>query len=83
MRGLEAWKNSEGWQKDNGSFIPHPATFLNQRRWQDPPRSKAPKPRVVYGYELPPKREPSEDEFKAASKLAKAEMERLRQTLKP
>ena len=23
------------WRKDSGQFIPHPATFLNQRRWED------------------------------------------------
>lgn len=23
------------WQKENGQFIPNPATFLNQRRWED------------------------------------------------
>src|SRR3990167_9771089 len=26
---------SEQWVKDNGQFIPHPATWLNQRRWED------------------------------------------------
>lgn len=29
--------HSEQWQKDNGSFIPHPATWLNQGRWDDEP----------------------------------------------
>jgi hypothetical protein len=23
------------WTKDNGQFIPHPATWINQRRWED------------------------------------------------
>jgi len=23
------------WRKDNGQFIPNPATWLNQRRWED------------------------------------------------
>lgn len=27
----------EQWVKDNGSFIPHPQTYLNQRRWEDGP----------------------------------------------
>lgn len=27
--------NSEGWRKDGGQFIPNPATWLNQGRWQD------------------------------------------------
>ena len=29
-------KQSESWQKDGGQFIPFPATYLNQRRWEDP-----------------------------------------------
>lgn len=24
------------WSKKDGAFIPHPATYLNQRRWEDP-----------------------------------------------
>lgn len=28
---------SEQWTKDGGQFIPHPATWLNQRRWEDEP----------------------------------------------
>lgn len=32
---LPKHKNSDQWQKDNGSFIPHPATWINQRRWED------------------------------------------------
>ena len=26
---------SDSWQKDGGQFIPNPATYLNQRRWED------------------------------------------------
>jgi len=35
MRGLEKYIVSEQWMRDNGQFIPHPTTFLNQRRWED------------------------------------------------
>jgi hypothetical protein len=35
--GLNQWKATEQWQKDGGQFIPYPATFLNQRRWEDEP----------------------------------------------
>ena len=28
-------KQSHQWQKDNGDFIPLPATWLNQERWED------------------------------------------------
>jgi len=35
LNGLAKWKVSRQWQEENGRFIPHPATFLNQRRWED------------------------------------------------
>lgn len=28
-------KYSDLWQKDGGTFIPHPTTYLNGRRWED------------------------------------------------
>lgn len=39
MAALEAVKTSEQWQKDSGQFIPNPATWLNQKRWEDSPSS--------------------------------------------
>lgn len=35
LTALEKQKNSEQWQKDGGKFIPHPATWLNGKRWED------------------------------------------------
>ena len=35
MSALERFKTSKGWLKDNGQFIPHPTTFINQERWKD------------------------------------------------
>lgn len=35
MAALARQKRSEQWTKDGGQFIPHPATWLNQRRWED------------------------------------------------
>jgi hypothetical protein len=35
LKGLEAAKRSKDWLKDDGQFIPHPSTWLNQRRWED------------------------------------------------
>ncbi len=32
---LEWQKSSEQWKRDGGKFIPHPTTWLNQRRWED------------------------------------------------
>ena len=28
-------QNSEEWLKNGGQFIPHPSTYINQRRWED------------------------------------------------
>ena len=42
MAALEKHKRSDQWTKDGGQFIPHPATWLNQKRWQGdaPPTGK-------------------------------------------
>lgn len=37
MTALEAAKGSEQWLKEGGRFIPHPATWLRQRRFEDEP----------------------------------------------
>ena len=35
MAALEMQKASADWLKDGGQFIPHPASWLNGRRWED------------------------------------------------
>lgn len=35
MQGLARWKDSDQWTRDGGRFIPHPATWLNARQWED------------------------------------------------
>lgn len=35
MAALGKHKASADWQKDGGQFIPHPASWLNGRRWED------------------------------------------------
>lgn len=35
MEGLSAARGSEQWKKDDGRFIPLPATWLNGARWED------------------------------------------------
>jgi hypothetical protein len=35
LNALERRKESPEWQKDNGQFIPHAATWLNGKRWED------------------------------------------------
>jgi hypothetical protein len=32
---IEAAKTSEDWLKDNGKYIPHPSSWLNNKGWQD------------------------------------------------
>jgi hypothetical protein len=35
MQSVRDHLNSEQWTKDGGQFIPYPATWLNQERWED------------------------------------------------
>ena len=35
LREIERQSKSAQWTKDNGQFIPHPATWLNGNRWED------------------------------------------------
>jgi hypothetical protein len=40
LAAIEKAKRSRDWVKDNGEFIPHPTTWLNQERWTDEIRSE-------------------------------------------
>ena len=43
VAAIGRWKKSEQWSRDGGQFIPHPSTWLNQRRWEDElPKPAAP-----------------------------------------
>jgi hypothetical protein len=35
LNAIETAKQSMQWNKDNGQYIPNPATWLNQKRWED------------------------------------------------
>ena len=35
VKAIERQKQSAQWQEDGGRYIPHPATWINQRRWED------------------------------------------------
>ena len=35
LEAIERQKSSAQWTKDEGQFIPHPATWLNGKRWED------------------------------------------------
>ena len=45
LGAIATQSHSDEWTKDGGQFIPHPATWLNQGRWQDEaPMSATPTP---------------------------------------
>lgn len=35
LAAVKRQQGSEQWSRDNGKYIPYPATWLNQRRWED------------------------------------------------
>jgi hypothetical protein len=35
MLALHTANKSDGWMRDGGKFVPHPATWINGRRWDD------------------------------------------------
>ena len=35
LKAVNEHKRSEQWLRDGGQYIPHPQTWLNQRRWED------------------------------------------------
>ena len=35
LAAISVQKTGDQWQRDGGQFIPHPATWLNEGRWQD------------------------------------------------
>jgi uncharacterized protein YdaU (DUF1376 family) len=46
-----SWQTKQdAWTKDQGKFIPHPSTYLNQRRWED--EQPVTKPKATGGLNL-------------------------------
>jgi len=37
LTAIKQSKNSADWQKENGQYIPYPATWLNAKGWEDIP----------------------------------------------
>lgn len=35
LKDIESRLDGDDWKKNKGQFIPMPATYLNQRRWED------------------------------------------------
>jgi hypothetical protein len=73
MLAALAWQTQQPqWTKQEGEFIPHLATWLNQRRFEDEPFEVVLKPRY-YGWECP-HQPPCEQRHWCALKTAKAEL---------
>lgn len=49
MEAIQRFKETSQWKEENGRFIPHPATWLNQRRWEDDiPKAKSHSTKIVH-----------------------------------
>jgi len=47
LSAIEKQKTSTQWKRDNGQFIPHPTTWLNQGRWDDEIKNNIPRKEYV------------------------------------
>lgn len=47
LAAIKNQANSPNWKKDGGKFIPHPATWLNQGRWDDVVTFQRPKESAI------------------------------------
>ena len=67
LQSVAAWKLSQQWTKDGGQYIPHAATWLNGRRWED----EVPKAAAFTGKQVSAQqytqRQYTEDELMAVS----------------
>lgn len=43
LESIKMWKRTDQWKKDGGQFIPYPAKWLKERRWEDSPKVNMPK----------------------------------------
>jgi len=53
LAAVEAQKGSEQWRKDGGQYIPNPATWLNQGRWDDRPAESV-RAKTIFDEEVKP-----------------------------
>lgn len=44
LTAIERWKATDQWTEDGGKYIPHPGTWLHNRRWEDEPPKASGKP---------------------------------------
>jgi hypothetical protein len=54
LSALERQKKTPAWQKDQGQYIPHPATWLNGRRWEDDTGPPEGGEKVDWGFKYDP-----------------------------
>ena len=54
LEAIEKQKQSSQWQRDKGQYIPHPATWINQKRWEDEETEEpiAPKKQIKGHFEI-------------------------------
>lgn len=57
MYGLDRWKSSYDWTKENGQYIPKPAKWLKNRCWEDEPPNNQ-KGEQTIGHNLPKRQNP-------------------------
>ena len=78
LQSVAAWKLSQQWTKDGGQYIPHAATWLNGRRWEDEvPKAFTGKQVSAQQYT---QRQYSEEELLGVSDDLIAEARKLRDT---
>ena len=51
LAALEWQKREESWRREDGRYIPNPATWLNARRWEDEPGAEAAPDKPKGGFE--------------------------------
>lgn len=52
LETLKWQKKSDQWTKDGGQYIPNPATWLNQKRWEDEPTVSVKTPKKDTSYDM-------------------------------
>ena len=52
LKAIDQQKNTDQWKKDGGQYIPNPATWLNQQRWEDEVTVKTNNPKPSYDMDI-------------------------------
>lgn len=78
---VQRQKGSDQWSRDNGQYIPNPATWLNQGRWEDelapagkPQQQKKKFDGASWGNETPEERQKALDNARRVAKMLGAEV---------